>query len=208
CGGCGECWKEPCRDPCPSPWSAVWQPRRWFRFQRPSGLWLLCRSRCTPTVQQGVDFRQQLWQVHRFGFVIVATRRERLFFVAGHGMGRERDDRNGTGLDGGLDLAGGFPPVHHRQTHVHQNEVGTFRFGQGDTRAAVFGEDHSVATPFQPPGNHVPIHLIVFYQQYFCHPWFPFEPRLDVSSSFGWCFRLHPGLHQLTHFIEQLVAIV
>src|ERR1051325_8213078 len=59
--------------------------------------------------QQRLDLPQQPWQVHWLRVIVVAAGLERLFLVAAHRMGRERDHGDLLRLGRGLELASCLP---------------------------------------------------------------------------------------------------
>ena len=69
----------------------------------------------------------------------------------------------------GLDAPGRLPAVHHRQAHVHQDEVGLLARGHLHALCAVDRDDDLEAVAHQPPRQHVAVHLVVFDQQDLCH---------------------------------------
>src|SRR5262245_27561541 len=120
-------------------------------------------------LQEGLNLRHQPLELHGFGLVVVATRFERFLAVAHHRMSGERDDRDVPRRVLRLEAARGFPPVDLRKIHVHQNQVRRFFLGGGDSAVAVERNHNAVASAFEAPGQHVPVHLVVFDQQDFRH---------------------------------------
>ncbi len=80
----------------------------------------------------------QFFPVDGLGGVVVATGGKALVHVAGHGVGRERDDGKGASFP--AEQAGRVVAVHFGHLHVGQQEVKGGRAGQGAADRAVDGE--------------------------------------------------------------------
>src|SRR5258708_2297494 len=72
-------------------------------------------SRLVRTRERLGDFPDQAVEADGLGVEVVGACRERAFAVAGHGMGGQRDDRDGPGFFVRLELPDGLPAVDHRQ---------------------------------------------------------------------------------------------
>jgi len=90
-------------------------------------------------------------------------------FIAGHGMRRESDERDGLRAGVGLDLARGAPTVQYGQAHIHQNQVGPFFLCHLHALLAVDRHDNFETAARQAARQHIPIHLVVLHQQYLGH---------------------------------------
>ncbi len=75
------------------------------------------------SLQQAMDLPQQPFQINGLGVIIVATGFQGFLPVPGHGVGGEGNDGDGPGVRLGFEEPGGFPTVHHRQAHVHKDQV-------------------------------------------------------------------------------------
>ena len=94
---------------------------------------------------------------------------EGLVAIAGHGVRRQRDDRDRLRCRIGFDLPGRFPAVEHRQAHVHENQVRGHGLGHLDALAAVHRHDDLVTLALETARQHVAVHLVVFDQEDFRH---------------------------------------
>ena len=65
-------------------------------------------------------------------------------------MGREGDDRDMTQLWVGPEAASGAPAIGARHPHVHEDKVGHFHDGQGQTLFGVLRRQNLVAFFLQP----------------------------------------------------------
>src|SRR5687768_8311230 len=102
-------------------------------------------------------------------------------------MGGQGEDRNRAGLLRRLQLAGGLPPVDAGQAQVHEDDVGHIRLGPGDALLPVDGHDHLVPPPLEPPGQHVPVHLVVLDEQDPRHQIFPRSRHLSkIGFACAW----------------------
>src|SRR5262249_28091522 len=77
-------------------------------------------------VEQAVDLAEQAIDLYRLAIVIVAPGLHRLVAVAAHGMSREPDHPDSAHRAVRLESPGCPPPVHHRQAHIHEDDVGLF----------------------------------------------------------------------------------
>src|SRR5688500_668640 len=65
--------------------------------------------------QQSHDLVEQAGQIHGLRIVVVTAGLERLFAIVRHGVGGERDHRDGAGRGRRLDLARRLPAVDDRE---------------------------------------------------------------------------------------------
>ena len=77
-------------------------------------------------------------------------------------MSGQGDDRDA--LRGGVRLqaAGGGPTVQAGQSNIHQNQIGQFSVGQGQSLLGVLGREDFMAPGFEPAGEQHPIVFVVF----------------------------------------------
>ncbi len=121
--------------------------------------------------QQRLNLTEKRGKFHGLSVVIITARSHRTFAVARHGVGREGDNGNRAGFWCRLDLTGRFPTVENWQAHVHENEIGMLAASQGDTFAAVEGDDCFEAFAIEAAGQHVAIQFVVFHYENFGHQW-------------------------------------
>src|SRR5262249_25779333 len=91
--------------------------------------------------EQGLDFSQQVRELHRLGFVVVAAGLQGLLPVARHGVGGQRNHRDAPRPQLGLELPGRLPAVEARETHVHQDEVRGLGTGHVYSLPTINGEE-------------------------------------------------------------------
>src|SRR4029450_3596993 len=89
------------------------------------------------------------------------------------------------------------PTVQHRQTHIHQDQIGLFRLGHLHALGTVNGNHHLIAAPLQAPRQHIPVHFVIFHQQNLCHLFLP----LCVGNSCP-----NTRHHSVAHLLQECLA--
>lgn len=84
-------------------------------------------------------------------------------------MSCQCDDRNGARDRIALEVASGSPPIHYRQAHVEQDEIGWITSCCVNARLTIGGNNEVIPTFPEATRQHVAVHLVVFYQQDLCH---------------------------------------
>src|SRR2546423_1588033 len=154
---------------------------------RGEGLWELFRfllpaimagcSLADSRLKQGFDFSQQTRQLDWLGVKIIAAGLARFLFVIGHSVSGQSNDWNKPSGFVGFQTARSFPTVDYRQTHVHEDDIRTFEARFFNSFGAVEREGDAISFALQSPGEHVPIHFVIFDEQdfshikYFCERW-------------------------------------
>jgi len=93
--------------------------------------------------------------MNRLGFVFVTSRFERPGTVFGHGMGTQSNDRNVLSCLVAFKVSGGFPSVHNRQAHIHQDNVWLEGFSAADPLQSIRCGDNLKAETAEAPLEHV-----------------------------------------------------
>lgn len=110
------------------------------------------RSRAAGAFQDGLDPRDQFARAEGFCDVIIRTQFQPQnavdLIVAG---GQEQDRHIGTGAD----ATAGFEPVHMRQAHIQNDQIGCLTRGQGQSSGAVGRDDHRMTGAFQREANQI-----------------------------------------------------
>src|SRR5215470_890268 len=96
--------------------------------------------------EETLDLLNEPVELDRLGIVVVASCLERLFTVPAHGVGRQADHGNVAHRIVGFDASGRLPSVHHRKTHIHEDDVRLFAARHFDTLLSIHGEYHHVTT--------------------------------------------------------------
>src|SRR5215208_5614170 len=116
--------------------------------------------------QKGLHLGEQTREFYGLGVVVVAARLHGLLPVTRHCMGRQGNDRDSLRLGARFELPRGLPTIHHRQTHVHQDQIWRLRASHLNTLFTIDGYEHLVLPAGQAPREHVPVHLVIFDQEY------------------------------------------
>src|SRR5512135_2201260 len=84
-------------------------------------------------------------------------------------MGCERNHRNAFHFWMLFQATHYLPAVHFGKTEIHQYQIRGGSISHLKTLFAVDGEFHLVSRALQAAGEHIPVQLVIFYQQYSSH---------------------------------------
>src|SRR5579883_144143 len=79
-----------------------------------------------------------------------------------------------------------FPPTHFRKADVHKNQVWINRGRHEVPLLSVVSSHNFISPSLQAPGEHVPVHLVIFHQEDLWHLNVSFSFRLLVWGTPEW----------------------
>src|SRR5262249_7083974 len=84
---------------------------------------------------------------------------------AGHGVGGERDNRDGLRQGRGLEPTGGLPAIEDGETHVHKDDVRGLGGGHINPLPSLDGDEGLIAFALEIAPQALPTILVVLYEK-------------------------------------------